>query len=188
MEIKKVKNYVEAIAPIPSAFWTLLEQRSKEATLEKGQLYAKSGDRVKYISFLLSGIIRIYHLDNQGNEWNKAFIEANAFLLSNINIEDKSQVYFEALTDCKILKVPITLFVESLKNYPALQKVYQYELGELFKRKSAREVSFMELTAKERYLKFKQSFPHLLNKIPQYHIASYLGITPTQLSRIKLSI
>jgi len=155
--------------------------------LEKGKLFAREGEHVKNIGFLNSGIVRIFYLDENGNEWNKAFLEKNSFLLSNINLEEKAEVYFEAITSCEILITPISFFVDGLKEYPELNKVYQYQLGKLFKRKSEREIDLLKLTAKDRYLKFKENFPHLLKIIPQYHIASYLGITPTQLSRIKLS-
>lgn len=183
-----LRTYMDSIAHVDEKFWTSLKEVSKTITLKKGEIYASMGERVKVIGFLMSGIIRIYYLDDKGNEWNKAFLEHPTFLLSNIDYEAKAEVYFEALIECNIIQAPISFFAESSRQYPNLQKVYQHELGKLFKRKSEREVSFMNLTAKERYLKFGQSYPNLLNIIPQYHIASYLGITPTQLSRIKLSI
>ncbi len=187
MQDKGIKKYIESITKVNDQFWEKLSQISQTIILEKGEKYIKEGENIKNLGFLESGLIRIYHLDENGNEWNKAFLEQNSFLLGNVNYEEKTEVYFEALSNCKILKVPISFFEESLTLYPELTKVYQQQIGELFKRKSEREISFLQLTAKERYLKFKENYPHLLEIIPQYHIASYLGITPTQLSRIKLS-
>lgn len=187
MEKREIKTYIESITKVNDEFWEKLFQISKTIILDKGAKYIKEGEHIKSLGFLESGLIRIYHLDENGNEWNKAFLEANSFLLGNVNYEEKTEVYFEALTNCEILKVPISFFEESLNLYPELTKVYQQQIGDLFKRKSEREISFLQLTAKERYLKFKKNNAHLLKIIPQYHIASYLGITPTQLSRIKLS-
>lgn len=184
----KFKEYIESITKINDAFWDDLERSSSISIFKKGEEYAKMGEPVKRIGFLVSGIIRIYFLEDDGSEWNKAFLESNSFLLSNINYEEKSQVYFEALTDCEIRIAPISFFVDGLNRYPNLQKIYQHEVGKLFKRKSERELNLLKLTARDRYLKFTESHSTILDQIPQYHIASYLGITPTQLSRIKISL
>lgn len=183
----EIKEHIEQITKVNEAFWQVLQNNIVASFLEKGTLYAKEGSRVKSIGFLKSGIIRIYYLDENGNEWNKAFLEKNSFLLGNVNIEEKITVYYETLTACEILKAPISFYQDSMKNYPNLNKVFQHHMALLLKRKSEREIDFLRLTAEKRYQKFKATYPHLLKIIPQYHIASFLGITPTQLSRIKLS-
>ena len=85
MEKQGIKSYIESITRIDDKFWTELQSQSKTITLNPGERYVKEGDYVKNIGFLQSGIIRIYYLDENGNEWNKAFLEKNAFLLGNIN-------------------------------------------------------------------------------------------------------
>lgn len=187
MKINKLKQYFHSIAVLDDSFWIKLQDQLIEIELVAGEAYAKEGSYVKTMGFLHSGLIRIYYLDEGGKEWNKAFLESNAVLLGNIDYKKKANHYLEALTNCQILQVPISFFVEALEKYPAIHTIQYKLLAELFERKSQREVDLLRLTAKERYLKFKKNTPHLLQQIPQYHIASYLGITPTQLSRIKLS-
>lgn len=184
----ELKTCLEAITKINDEFWLGLQKVVGTAYLKKEEIYAKEGDYVKTIGFLKSGMLRIYYLDENGNEWNKAFLEKNAFILTNINYEEKTRVYYEALTPAEILEVPISFFIDAMKSYPEIQIVYQKLLAELFERKSQREIDFLQLDAKKRFVKFKNEHPHFLKIIPQYHIASYLGITPTQLSRIKISL
>lgn len=184
----ELKSYIDSITRVKDEFWEELSKSVRVSYLKKGEQFAKEGDKVKSIGFLLSGIIRIYYLDEEGNEWNKAFLESNSFLISNIDLTGDSQVYFEAAISCKILIASSTLFEDGLVKFPELHKVYQHEMGKLFKRKSEREVSLLKYNAKERFVQFKNTYPNVVARLPQYHIASYLGITPTQLSRIKISI
>jgi hypothetical protein len=69
--------------------------------------------------------------------------------------------------------------------YPKIERLARILAEYFFVRKEKREIELVTLEAKERYAIFQKEHPKLEQRIPQYHIASYLGITPTQLSRIR---
>ncbi len=183
--IKPIREYLLSFAPLPEAYFSELEKEIKEKHIEDGHYFSKEGMIPREVGFLLSGVLRIYNLDEKGQEWNKAFLQSPDIVLGNIEYDKRAVTNIQALTDCNIIYVSMSFFKNSLRKYPEMARVEQALLGNLMSRKSDREMDLLSLSAKERFLKFKEKSPELLDKISQYHIASYLGITPTQLSRIK---
>ncbi len=182
-----IKAYLSQFAKVDEKYWLSMEEKLANFFLPAGQWYSKEGDYTKTIGFLKKGVLRIYYLDEEGKEWNKAFLEAPQIVLANVNYQEKAHTNIAAITDCEIAQVPLDFYIDALKKYPNLSIIQTKLITNLLERKSQREIELLSLTTKERYLKFSLTFPHLLEVIPQYHLASYLGITPTQLSRIKLS-
>lgn len=187
-QIEQLKKYYSDIAPIEKECWELIEDNISELVLNKEEVYANAGDYVKRIGFLSTGIMRVFYLDQNGNEWNKVFLEPNSTILGNIDFNGQAHYSIAAVTDCSIFYYSIEILEKALEKYRSIRTIQSELLADLIKRKSERETDFLSLTAKQRYIKLKTQKPHLLEIVPQYHIASYLGITPTQLSRIKLSV
>lgn len=185
---QNVKKYLSDIVPLESELWESMMEHSSEINLRRGTVYSSFGDYTKNIGFLNAGLVRVYYLDELGNEWNKAFLECPDILMPNVNYHERAVSNIAALTDCHIFQISIDFFIKALERYPSLTKIQVQLMTELMGRKTAREIDLLSLSAKERYLKFKKNRASLLESIPQYHIASYLGITPTQLSRIKVAI
>ncbi|MFK7747112.1 MAG: Crp/Fnr family transcriptional regulator [Kordia sp.] len=160
----------------------------KSKKVAKETIYFDRDTYSKKLSFLAKGIMRIYDIDESGQEWNKVFLSPPSLVLGNPNFEEKSTHYVETISDCEVIELPIDLVKTHLKNYPETRELQSKLLLHLFEKKSKREYDFLTLNAKERYLKYLKEHSHIINEIPQFHIASYLGITSTQLSRINVSI
>ena len=96
---------------------------------------------------------------------------------NNINIQ--------ALTDCSLLTVDYKQLVGLYDKHPMLERMARIIAETIFVVKEKREIELVTLDATQRYQIFKQEHPTLENLIPQYHIASYLGVSATQLSRIR---
>lgn len=135
---------------------------------------------------LLSGIIRGYYLDVDGNDVTHMFIFEGTTYGSDFLTTDKPHVCnFEALEDCMAAELNRTVLLERLKTDQSLMTAYIRMLEEALKRKILRETSLVTKTATERYLDFKKEYPDIDERISQAHIASYLGISPVSLSRIR---
>jgi len=156
--------------------------------IEKNTIYFDKDTYSKKLGFLSKGIMRIYDIDSSGQEWNKVILSPPSLLLGNPNFQNKSTHFVETITSCEIVELPISLLNSTLKKYPEVKEIQTKLLLHLFEKKSEREYDFLTLTAKERYLKFLKIHHQIIDQLPQFHIASYLGITPTQLSRINVSI
>lgn len=136
--------------------------------------------------FLLSGIFRGFYLDKEGNDITHHFVFENHYYASNFLTTDKPQVCsYEALEDCVILSINTKKLRESMQINNQLLWLYVQKLEEALKNKINREMSLISRTATERYIDFKQMYPGIEKRVNQIHIASYLGITPVSLSRIR---
>lgn len=149
---------------------------------EKGQNIF--GDTQAFL--LLSGIVRGYYLDREGNDITHIFILENQLHRASFLTSEKPHVCnFEALEDCVALHVNMRLLADATLESPALLRSYVHELEQALSRKIMRETSLIAQSATERYLALLRDYPGIEARVSQAHIASYLGIKPASLSRIR---
>lgn len=156
----------------------------------KNSLLLESGTMARYYYFLKSGLIGYYTVDEQGNNIYKIFFEENSFVASTAAIikNEPSDFNIIAMEDCSIIQYPAKSYRELLKKHHDLALFHMYYLEKNWVvKKEPLEVSLKYETAKQRYVQLLEN-RSLYNRLKQHHIASYLGITPTQLSRIKKEI
>ena len=135
---------------------------------------------------LLSGIIRGFYLDAEGKDVTHMFIFEGATYGSDFLTTDKPHVCsFEALEECAAVELNRAALLEEMKTNHGLLMEYVRMLEEALKRKILRETSLVSKTATERYLDLMKESPDIDRRISQAHIASYLGISPVSLSRIR---
>jgi CRP/FNR family transcriptional regulator len=157
--------------------------------LKKGDFLLKEGQRVNEIAFVEKGVLRLYYCAD-GKEINNHFFLENDYAVSYLDFlkNRPSRYYIQALEDCELFTF----------NSEALQNAYdQSKNWERFGRIVAESVyatatnrfeSFLFLSAKERYLQMLNDNPRFIQRIPLYHLASYLGIERESLSRIRKEI
>lgn len=154
---------------------------------KKGERIAEFGEIPTKFFVLMSGIVRSYVTDEKGREFTRSLYTpmraAGAF--SALIQQKPAEVVYECLTDCSFLVGDFKRFKELAKENIELANLYTMVLERLFIRMEKRIFELSTLDAKQRYLKLKKHIPEIENLIPQYHIASYLNITPVQLSRIR---
>lgn len=151
-------------------------------TISKGRLIVADGEAC----FLLSGIFRGFYLDKDGNDITHHFIFENHSYGSDFLTTEKPQICsYEALEDCIVLPVNIKEIKRIIHTNNKLLWLYVNMLEEAMKQKIVREMSFVTQTATERYLDLLKLYPEIEQRVSQIHIASYLGITPVSLSRIR---
>lgn len=182
-----LKNYIDSLNPISADSWNKLTNIFSEKSLSKGDFFIKEGQTANQIAFLQDGIVRAFYRNNEGVEYNKHFFISPCFIggYASLITGTTNQINQQALTNCKILVANFSDFTALYNTYPDIERAAR-KLAELFfVHKEQREIEIVLLDADKRYLLFQKQFPFLEQQIPQYHIASYLGITPTQLSRIR---
>ena len=124
-------------------------------------------------------------MNDKGEEWNKHFLQENDFIASSISPEKKSITNIQALSKVLVLCIPYVKLMEIANKYKQINIFIQKLTFEYLEQKQKREIRLLSEEAMSNYLIFKKDFPNLEKGIPHYHIASYLGITPTQLSRLR---
>lgn len=188
--MRELKGYLNQISDLSEDTFNVVQECFKPLELKKKEFFIKEGRHAKQIGFLKKGIVRAFFVNNEGKEYNKQFfvgpsiIGAYTSLLTN----QPNKIGQQALTDCQILVADFKA-IESLYNkYHDLERLGRKIAEYYFLEKEQKELEMGLLDADERYLLMREKFPRIESIIPQYHIASYLGISPTQLSRIRKKI
>lgn len=181
------KQYLTSIIPLADNEVDTFTVLFSETKMKKEEYFAVEGEYSSKLGFLLNGVVRAFYRDSNGKEYNKTFFSGQGFLgaYSSLVSGEKNKIYLQCLTDCSFLTAE---FPEVKKLYdlnPRFERLARLLAEQFFVIKEKREIELVMLEAAERYEIFRKEHPNLENLIPQYHIASYLGITPTQLSRIR---
>lgn len=158
--------------------------------LPAGTQIAKTGEVPSKIFMLVSGLMRAYLSSETGKEFNKNFFMPFSFVgaLTGLIKKQPSLLVYEALTDCKVYEIDFNVLMTLCKSDINISNLYNRILENIFVKYEDRQMELISMNATERYLKLCKKLPDLESLVPQYQIASYLSITPVQLSRIRKRI
>ncbi len=189
--MNKFRNYIEQITPICDDDWELFSSKLTKRVFDKKSSLLDINTIENHISFIEEGIVR-FLIPKEDIEKEITF----GFCFTN---------EFVSAYDSFLTRLPSTYQIETLTptilwsiSYDNLQEVYEKtKIGNIIGRlsterlfliKSKREQSLLNESAKERYLNLFTERPHLIQKIPLKYVASYIGVTPQALSRIRKQI
>lgn len=154
-----------------------------------GESILKAGHRTNYICLVISGLVRGYYIDEEGNDITKCFSMEGDWCCSYNYLSDIPCPFFlEASENTVLARFNICEIDKIIKEYSVLKEEVGKLLAKTMMESERRIFSFTSLEAKDRYLLLLKEQPELVKRAKQEHIASYLGITPSSLSRIKRSI
>ncbi len=190
----KFKRFMQKYISLNSTDWNTIKYKLRIQYIKKGEIIHNIGDISSNIMFVNSGLARTYILNENGKDytWGIHFNDKNAYI-TNLFIGDyesfinqtPSKFAIDALEDCEVVVLTYD-DLEFLYNNTTIgdrfgrfinQEAYTYLHNSIIDRQTK--------TAKERFEDFMKKTPYLLKKVPQYHIATFLGITPQHLSRLK---
>jgi len=180
-------NFLNSISTISEDVFAEILQISKLKTFVAGTQIVKLNEAPSKVYMLISGVVRCYLSTESGKEYNKNFFLPFSFFgsLTALIKKHSSLFVFETLSDCEVYEVDYHKLMELCKKYESVNMLYSKVLESIYIMYEKRLVEMISLDAKERYLELRKQIMHVNDIIPQYHIASYLGITPVQLSRIR---
>jgi len=176
-----------SLTPISAKSSRLLESLFTPMGLDKGDYFIAEQQIATEIGFMEEGIMRAFYRTSDGTEYNKHFFVGPCLIggYASLITGKPNQINQEALTACNVLTAKFSDILALYKRCPDVERAARILAEQFFVQKEQREIEIVLLDADERYRIFQRDFPTLENLIPQYHIASYLGVTPTQLSRIR---
>ena len=181
----KLKTSIDRIYPLGNECWSEIEPLIYIKELDKNEYFSREGQFTRDLGLISNGILRVFYLNEKGEEWNKLFLQKNDFVAATISPEKKSITNIQALSKTLILCIPYTELIKISTKHKEISSFIQKLTMAYLEQKQVREIRLLSEEAMSNYLMFREEFPDLENKIPQYHIAGYLGITPTQLSRLR---
>jgi CRP-like cAMP-binding protein len=161
----------------------------KVTSYKKGSVLLHAGTKEKQLRFLNNGIVREYYA-NKDKETNIHFYVKPQFISDLLTFSQNSNTNKnqECLTDTEVLSIEKTPFFDLLKKYECGKSFVTASFQKLLKQKEMLEYNRITKTPDDLYKDLLVYKPHWLQNIPQYHIASYLTITPETLSRIRKRI
>lgn len=179
-----LKAEIVADPKILDAFIQLFDDRK----LIKNDFFLKENESIEYLGIVVEGIMRIYTLDEQGVETNLVFVTPGRSISGNFLPFGISSVYIQCITDVRIMVARADSLTAMLEKNEMLKPFLLKSINGAHQHVLNRLTQYIRLNAKDRYKFFLKEYPGLINTIPHFHIANYLGITPTQLSRIRNSM
>lgn len=185
--MNELKIYLDRLVHFTESEMEIFVSLFSEKNLKKNEYLAKEGEYSTKLAFLTKGIMRAFYRNNEGNEYNKTFFTNSNFVAaySSLVTRQKNLINIQCLIDCRIQVADFGKITKLYDDYPKIERLARILAENKFTIKEKREIELVTLEASERYKIFRKEHPKLENLIPQYHIASYLGISPTQLSRIR---
>ena len=184
--LEKLRAFFERQFPVTDEQFEFIKTQFIPKKVKKGEFLLREGDMTRYSIFVASGCLRTYTIDDTGKEHILQFSPENWWtgdmsFTSNV----RSRCFIDALEDSEVLLTEPSS-IQKLNQYiPQSAVHYQAALQKSMEAKNQRIVASLSATAEERYNDFLKKYPSLVQRVPQHMIASYLGISPETLSRIR---
>ena len=160
---------------------------SRHQKIKKGDVLISQGNRVDSIYFVEDGCLRSFSIDKYGNEHTLQFAIKNWWLSDYRSIHNNklSELTIECIKEANIIQISVEDFYLALKKFPELEKVHMENLENRVSALESRILDQLMLSASARYEEFQIKYSDIESLIPNYCIASYLGIAKESLSRIR---
>ncbi|MFN8791513.1 MAG: Crp/Fnr family transcriptional regulator [Bdellovibrionales bacterium] len=180
------RGFVEGLVDFPLKEWILFVSSLRIKRLKKGDHLFQQGEFSPIVGFVTRGLIQTYYLDPEGKERTKSFAWEGR-LIGNWAYQIQglpSGFSARAIEDTLVIWISFERLEELQKKSLALERLRRKCSEAILIERERREYQLLTLTAAERYQAFLKEFSPILPRVPQYLIASYLGITPVALSRL----
>ncbi|MCG8384722.1 MAG: Crp/Fnr family transcriptional regulator [Cytophagales bacterium] len=185
----KISAYYQQYKPLSIASQDALDALSKTVAFPKGYLIHRQGQVCREVFLLEKGVARIFYYRDGNDITNQFFCEGEAIAAMESLYSGKPSYYnIELLEDCQLVKVNYREVEKLYAQYHDLESCGRVLAIHCYLEENERNRSFQMLTAKERYLNLLKTQPGILQRVNLGHIASYIGITQVQLSRIRAEI
>jgi len=186
----KLRGFLKGKAIITEAEFAFMKPFFIEQKIKKGEFLQQAGTVTKYGAFIVSGCLRSYVIDAKGKEHIIQFAPENWWLsdLKSLTAKTPSLYFMDAIEDSELLLIDQPSFQKILDHIPGFASAFQAGIQKNAITKDQRIVASLSASAEERYLDFLKAYPSIALRVPQHMLASYLGITPETLSRVRKSI
>lgn len=186
--IDQFRNRLNTYAVVTDDSFARLQPILRFRVVEKGEYLLRAGQTAKDFHFVCQGILASSIISQDGSTHIKNFFTEGNFAGSKVSLlrSAPSSFSIQSFEDSIIIDFDYKKYRQLICDHEDLKNFYiAYLESNWVVDNEKRQIAFATQTAKERYVTFLENYPVLDKRISQYHIASYLGITPTQLSRIR---
>jgi CRP-like cAMP-binding protein len=185
-----LRSYMQKHTDLKDEEFELVSSLFTPVTFKRNDFLLREGEVCRYGYFVVKGTLRLYSIDKKGEEHIIQFALED-WWISDVSsmISGKASIYnIDALEDSDVLQIDKNSFEKFISFSPKFEKMFN--LGSQKSRIALQErvTNFLSMSAEEKYLFMINKYPDIINRVPQRHIASFLGITPESLSRVRKNI
>lgn len=181
-----LRSVFDRLVQLPDEEWTEMSTCVIQRNFKKGEFLCRIGQVEQYLSVIESGTCRGFY-NKGGEEVSVAFMFKSDYVSAYYSFltQRPSLMAIQALSSVRVFSIHKTDLDNLCNNYKNAERLGRLNAERIYRRKEEREISLLTMSAKERYLELINRNPQLLQQIPLKYIASYLGIQPESLSRIR---
>lgn len=185
--MEKLVQHFDKYLPLDEKEWLALSSVIKKRNIKRKQYILQEGDICKHFTFVLEGCFKMYGVDNSGAEHNLLFAIEDDWIadLGSLHHEKPSKLFIEAVEPSIILQISKGDLWYLYTHYPKFDRNFRVIIEDKYIDLQNRLLQTFSYSAYERYELFLEQYPHLSNRLPNTQIASYIGITPEFLSKIR---
>lgn len=187
MNNKPLLDYVNKYINLTVEEETILLSKLVHRNYLKDQYVVQQEDVCKSINFIISGCTKTFYIDAEGQEHIVVFSIEDWWTsdLGSFITQEPADFNVQCLENTHLIQFTYNNLEALYKEIPKLERLFRKIVERAFVASQKRIIRNFSLSAKERYLIFKKTYPKIEQRVPQYMIASYLGITKEFLSKIK---
>lgn len=185
-----IAKYLSKVLEIPSEAVSQCGSMYTLKHVAKGEMLLQAGEICKHTYFVEAGLLRMYSIDRAGKEHIIQFAPETWLISdrSSLYFNEKSNYYIDTTEDSQVLALSPDFFSNLKVQFPGTITSNDLLLQKHIRGLQNRINSLLAETAQERYLNFIKMYPNIMQRVPQWMVASYLGITPESLSRVRKEI
>lgn len=185
--MEHLRRFVQTISQMSDADFELIVPILDTMRVRKKENLLSEGDICKHVYFLRSGFFRLFYVDFNGNEINCRFVGEHRFFVdfSSFLTQTPSKYYWQAVQDSELYMLKYSDIQAIYQRSPAWDHFGRLMAEYVYREMSERTEMLLFLKPEERYQYLLKKSPELFNQVSQFHIASYLGVKPESLSRLR---
>jgi CRP-like cAMP-binding protein len=161
--------------------------RVRERKIRRKQFILQMDDVCMHYTYIVTGCFRMFNVDSKGSEHNIQFAAENDWIsdIGSFYSEKPSKLYIEAIEPSLVLQIEKKDLLFLYTNFSRINRNFRVIIENKFVELQNRVLQNISSTAEERYTTFLEQYPDLSNRLPSTQIASYLGVTPEFLSKVR---
>lgn len=185
--LEPLLTYFDRLIPLNKEEKEAVKDKFHSRLFRKRQFVLQEGDVCTQFNFVVRGCLRTYQIDEKGNTHVLQFASENDWIndLGSFHSLKPSSLNIDALEDTVVLQISHPDLISLYLAAPKFDRIFRVLVENAFVHLQERLLQTISSTAEERYQAFLKLYPHLINRLSQIQIASFIGVTPEFLSRIR---
>lgn len=185
--MQSIIDHFQKYLPLTDAEREMILARAKQRNIKRRQMILQEGFTCRHYTYIMKGCFKMYGVDDRGVEHNIQFAAEGDWIadIGSFHSKKPSKLFIEAVEPSEIIQIEQQDLYFLYINIPKLDRIFKVIIENKYVELQNRVLQNISSTAQQRYSNFLEQYPQLASRLPNVQIASYLGITPEFLSKIR---